>query len=161
MFNNLIESSSHAREFKRRGSFVLFTAGTYAVLFIIAGVMSIYAYDTRLSDPSSELELISFIPPQPDRAVPEPVRVRRTPPAGAAEGPRSTRPVLVDHTNNPLNVPPEVSAIASPIPPAHIGTVIGPAVVEPGGSGPGRDGGDGNQALLGRVFFCPDRKSVV
>ncbi|MEN3327597.1 MAG: hypothetical protein V7638_2404, partial [Acidobacteriota bacterium] len=25
MFNNLIESSSHAREYKRRGSFLLFT----------------------------------------------------------------------------------------------------------------------------------------
>jgi hypothetical protein len=107
-------------------------------------VISIYAYDARLSDPSSELELISFNPPPPDRTTPEPTRVRRTTPAGATDGPRSTRPVLIDHTNNPLNVPHEVSAIASPIPPAHPGTVIGPAVIEPGGSGPGRDGGDSN-----------------
>ena len=33
MFNNLIESSSHAKEFKRRGSFLLFTTATYVVLF--------------------------------------------------------------------------------------------------------------------------------
>jgi protein TonB len=55
MFNNLIESSSHAREFKRRGSFVLFTAVTYGVLFVITGVMSIYAYDARLEDQNTEM----------------------------------------------------------------------------------------------------------
>lgn len=141
MFNNLIESSSHAREFKRRGSFVLFTSAIYALLFIVAGVISIYAYDARLSDPSTELQLISFVLPPSDRIVPEPVKVRHTnPPAGTTQGPRSTRPVLIDQTSNPLNVPHDVSANASPIPPAHPGTVIGPNVVEPSGSGPGRDG---------------------
>ena len=138
MFNNLIESSSHVREFKRRGSFVLFTTATYVLLFIIAGVVSIYAYDAQLSDPSSELELISYVPLQPDRPVPEPVRVRpNNPPAGAAEGPRSTRPVLIDQTNNPLNVPRDVSAVAPTIPPAHVGTVIGTTVMEPSGNGRG------------------------
>ena len=143
MFNNLIESSSHAREFKRRGSFVIFTTAIYALLFVVAGVASIYAYDARLSDPSSELELISFIPPQPDRVIPEPVRVRHNnSPAGTTEGPRSTRPVLIDQTSNPLNPPRAVSAIASPFPPAHVGTVIGPRVAEPSGAGPGREGGN-------------------
>ncbi len=50
MFNNLIESTSHTREFKRRGSFVLFTMATYVLLFIVAGVASIYAYDARLEN---------------------------------------------------------------------------------------------------------------
>jgi protein TonB len=145
MFSNLIESSSHAREFKRRGSFVLFTSAFYALLFIVAGVTSIYAYDARLSNPDEELVLLSYVPPQPDAVVPEPVRIRHTnPPAGASEGPRSTRPVLVDQTSNPLNVPPHVSAIASPIPPAHLGTALGPRVMEPTGPGSGRDGGDSN-----------------
>ena len=48
MFSNLIESSSHKKEFKRRGSFLLFTTATYVVLFVITGVISIYAYDARL-----------------------------------------------------------------------------------------------------------------
>jgi periplasmic protein TonB len=145
MFNNLIESSSHRSEFKRRGSFFLFTSATYLLLFVIAGVMSIYAYDARLSDPGTELELISFIPPQPDTIVPDPVRVHRSnPPAGAAEGPRSMRPLLIDQTNNPRNMPDRVSAIASPIPPALPGTLVGPFVLEPSGSGPGRDGGNSN-----------------
>lgn len=50
MFNNLIESTSHTREFKRRGSFMLFTMATYALLFVIAGVASIYAYYALLED---------------------------------------------------------------------------------------------------------------
>ncbi len=55
MFNNLIESSSHKREFRRRGSFFLFTTATYAVLFVVAGVASIYAYDARLGDQNTEI----------------------------------------------------------------------------------------------------------
>jgi protein TonB len=152
MFNNLIESSSHAREFKRRGSFVLLTSAIYVTLFVVAGVASIYAYDARLSDPSNELELISYVPPQPDRVIPDTVRPPRhsNPPAGVAEGPRSTRPVLIDQIN-PLNVPHEVSAVASTIPPAQPGTEIGPVVAEPSSSGSRGDGGDPNSSGTGNV----------
>ncbi len=151
MFNNLIESSSHAREFKRRGSFVLFTSATYVLLFVIVGVMSIYAYDAQLSDPATESQLV-FIPLQPDKIVPEQVRIRRSnPPAGASEGPKSVRPVLIDRTDNPLNVPRDVSALASPIPPAHPGTVLGPVVLEPSGSGSGRDDGNSSSGGAGDV----------
>src|SRR5215203_1694725 len=62
MFNNLIESSSHAKEFKRRGSFLLFTTATYLVLFVITGVVSIYAYDAHLDRQNTELDLITFVP---------------------------------------------------------------------------------------------------
>ena len=50
MFTQLIESSSHKRELKRRGSFVVFTTATYLVLFAITGVVSIYAYDNHLQE---------------------------------------------------------------------------------------------------------------
>jgi periplasmic protein TonB len=62
MFNNLIESNSHVGEFKRRGSFVLFTTATYVVLFVITGVVSVYAYDARLEEQS--LEIVTLLPPQ-------------------------------------------------------------------------------------------------
>jgi protein TonB len=144
MFSNLIESSSHAREFKRRGSFILFTSSIYALLFIIAGVTSIYAYDARLNDPENQLEILSYVPPQPASVAPDPVKIRHTnPPPGASDGPRSIRPVLVDTTSNPLNVAHGVSAIASPIPPVTGNTIVGPMVVEPSGSGSDR-GGDGS-----------------
>ncbi len=69
MFNNLIESSSHAKEFKRRGSFLLFTTATYVVLFVVTGVVSIYAYDAHLESQSTELE-ITFVPLPPEEAAP-------------------------------------------------------------------------------------------
>jgi len=154
MFNNLIESSPHTREFKRRGSFVIFTAATYFLLFVIAGVMSIYAYDASLSDPSNELELISLVPPAAAEMVPEPLRVRRTnPPAGAAQGPRSVRPVLLDHTNNPQNAPDNVSAIASDIPPANAATVVGSGVSEPSGVGAARDSSGDADSGSGNVLI--------
>jgi TonB family protein len=154
MFHNLIESSSHTLEFKRRGSFFLFTIATYFLLFVIAGVASIYAYDAQLSDPTTELEVLSFVPPQADKPITtDPVKVRRNnPPATASEGLRSTRPVLIDRADNPLNPPARTSAIASTIPPARPGTEIGNAVLEPSGSGPGPgDTGDPNGRGGGEV----------
>lgn len=62
MFNNLIESSSHTKEYKRRGSFLLFTGATYVVLFVVAGVVSIYAYDARLEEQT--MEFVILLPPQ-------------------------------------------------------------------------------------------------
>ena len=157
MFNNLIESSSHTRELKRRGSFVLFTAATYFLLFVMAGVLSIYAYDASLSEPSNELELISLIPPQPDKVVPEPVNVRGSrPPAGVANGPRSVRPVLIDRTNNPQNAPDTVSAVASSVPPAKVGTIIGPVATEPGSGLPGGGSGSDPEGSNVMIAKLPD-----
>ena len=79
MFTNLIESSSHAKEFKRRGSFLLFTTATYVVLFVITGVVSIYAYDARLEQ--QELELVQMLSPHdlvPD-VTPEPTTPTQRP----------------------------------------------------------------------------------
>src|SRR6478752_8781518 len=81
MFTNLIESSSHTKEFKRRGSFLLFTTATYVVLFVITGVVSIYAYDARLEE--QNLEMVTLISPQDI----------------APKAPEVTRPVR-DNTND-------------------------------------------------------------
>jgi hypothetical protein len=62
MFKNLIESSSHSREFKRRGTFLLFTTATYLVLFAITGVASIYAYHAHLEQPN--LDVVAIISPK-------------------------------------------------------------------------------------------------
>ena len=81
MFSNLIESSSHAKEFKRRGSFLLFTTSIYVVLFVITGVISIYAYDARLEQ--QNLEVVILLPPQ--EIAPDPQ------PATPADKPKVTR----------------------------------------------------------------------
>ena len=125
MFNNLIESTSHAREYKRRGSFLLFTTATYAVLLVLGGVASIYAYDAHLEAQSTELEII-FIPPA---AVEQPPRITSTP-VRPASNPRNVASVpirteLIDSPSNPNNVPDRIGTIASPVPPAPPGARLG------------------------------------
>ena len=135
MFNNLIESSSHAREFKRRGSFLLLTTAVYAMLLAMAGVASIYAYDAHLNAESTDLELISYVPLAPTKIIAD--RPQRT---GGNNNPRgakitqASRPVLMDNVN-PNNVPSHVSAEANQILPAPRGAVLGPPL-DPSNSGP-------------------------
>jgi TonB family protein len=126
MFNNLIESSSHAQEYKRRGSFLLFTTGVYAVLLLLGGVASIYAYDAHLEAQSTQLELISFIPlppaEEPQRVISDPVRTTANPRNAPAV---PIRTELIDSTSNPTNVPDRIGAVASPVPPAPPGAIRG------------------------------------
>src|SRR6266849_8178727 len=63
MFANLIESQSHGKEFKRRGRFVLATAAAYTVLFFVAGIVNICAYDARLESQTTELVVGYWVPP--------------------------------------------------------------------------------------------------
>lgn len=127
MFNNLIESSSHAKEFKRRGSFVLFTTATYVVFFAITGVVSIFAYDAHLERQSTELELIGMVPIEPPKeAPPEEVKntIRSTTPPDT-QPTRSTRIALISSTSDPTRVPVDVGIKAPNIPPARIDSEIG------------------------------------
>ena len=108
MFNNLIESSSHAKEFKRRGSFLLFTTATYLVLFVVTGVVSIYAYDAHLETQNTELE-ITFVPLLDAEPEPQPVQKHNSPSVELRHElllDRS-RTELIDSVSNPNNVPDE------------------------------------------------------
>src|ERR1044072_7931334 len=104
MFNNLIESSSHTKEYKRRGSFLLFTGATYIVLFVIAGVASIYAYDAHLEQQTTELEVLSWVAPTPVEPTVDVVRSALRPSSTTTNNiTRATRIDLIDSTSNPLN----------------------------------------------------------
>ncbi len=158
MFNNLIESTSHAREFKRRGSFVLFTTATYVVLFVVTGVISIYAYDARLEEQS--LEIVTLISPQ-DLA-PEPDNI----PAAEVDRPRET-------SSNPNTITERAEAMLSvnhpEVPPPTIGTT--PNVNPPIPDGrdytitgrnydPGPAGGPPSPAGSGGRAITPSRQLV-
>lgn len=153
MFNNLIESSSHAPEFKRRGSFVLLTTASYLVLFAVAGVISIHAYDANLETQNTEFE-ITFVP-LPPPSEPAPVVPRNTiRPASPSDAPvvRSTRTELFDSVSNPTNAPAEVSSAAQPVPPARWDSEVGGFNADPpvpaGGNNRGTPGGTGTAPVV-------------
>lgn len=152
MFNNLIKSSSHANEFKRRGSFVLFTGAAYVLLFVIAGVVSIYAYDAHLEKQNVELDVLTWVPPSPPEAAPEVVRNTIRPAANNTTTPvRSTRTDLIDSASNPNNPPREIGTIASNVPPARSDSVIGNMNADPpapAGRVRGTPGGTGTTPVV-------------
>src|SRR5213083_209030 len=137
MFNNLIESSSHKREFKRRGSFFLFTTAAYAVLFMIVGIVSIYAYDANLREQTTEITMLTFVPPAADSEIsfhPQRVHTENSS-SDNSNSVRPTRPLLIDRPDNPNNVPDRIGVTAPVVPPAPPGTIIGPEIQNPPGSG--------------------------
>jgi len=147
MFNNLIESASHAKEFKRRGSFVLLTTITYGLLLVVGGVVSVYAYDAHLDSQSYELE-ITFVPLAPEAAQPEPPKNTIRPASNSNETPsRSVRTELISSTSDPTKMPPVIGVKASDVPPARSDSEIGKFNADPPApafNGPGVRNGTGN-----------------
>jgi len=147
MFNNLIESSSHAKEFKRRGSFVLLTTITYGILLVVGGVVSVYAYDAHLGNQSYELE-ITFVPLAPEAVRPEPPRNTIRAASNSDRAPaQSIRTLLVASTADPTKVPDHVGVKAGDVPPARTDSIIGDRNVDPPApafSGRGTNNGTGN-----------------
>jgi protein TonB len=158
MFNNLIESSSHAREFKRRGSFVLFTTTTYALLFIVAGVISIYAYDARLEEPASEITMVNPVDLEAPKS--ERVRPKDAPTMGGNNGGAFVRK---DPTADVNELVPETISVArntNPILPPGVPFTRDNFNSDPGGLGlgdfnVGGTGGGGNAATTVRVDVDP------
>jgi len=68
MFTHLIESGSHKKDMARRGRFFLGTLGLYGLLLSVAGVASVYAYDSHLGRQNLELYTLVAIPLAPAEA---------------------------------------------------------------------------------------------
>jgi protein TonB len=147
MFANLIESQSHGKEFKRRGRFVIATAAVYTVLFFVAGIVSIYAYDARVEAQTDELRIVDWVPPVTP-VTPEPPRnvqpIRRTVPSSAPTDPHlnvAVRTQLITSTDDPTKVPDKIGTVAAQVPPAPRDVVIGSINANPPVS-PSGDRGD-------------------
>ncbi|HEU5238391.1 MAG TPA: hypothetical protein VFU37_14755, partial [Pyrinomonadaceae bacterium] len=141
MFTNLIESASHAREYKRRSSFFLITVAAYSVVLFAAGIVSVYAYDAQLEAQTSNLELLNWVPPV-ERAL---ERERQPTPRPRANNshPASnvpTRPVLYESASNPLTPPQAISTAPQLIPPAPPNAIVAPHISDPGPAGPPMSG---------------------
>jgi len=138
MFTNLIESQSHAREFKRRSSFFLITVAAYAVILFAAGIVSVYAYDAQLEAQTNDLELLNWVPPI-TREAPKPIRenhpqpLHRAPPSAPVDR-RIDVPIrteAVASTNDPTKVPAIVGTAGLPIPPVTGPFRLGDRNVDP------------------------------
>ena len=139
MFSNLVESNSHRNELKRRGSFVLYTTATYAVLLIAAGVASIYAYDARLEEQNLEMVTLMRVVDIPVATPPSTERVS----GGVASG-NNRNPFVAKQktptasTNEPQLVPRDISLNPNPNPQLPNGLYRGRQRDWDGGySGPG------------------------
>ncbi|MGI8898498.1 MAG: energy transducer TonB [Pyrinomonadaceae bacterium] len=142
MFSNLIESSSHGSEFRRRGSFLLFTSASYALLFVIAGVVSIYAYDARMED--QNLEIVTMMPlvELPIDQPPAPVPTSRPTSSTSSASNRNyfQREVAMADVDEPMIVPDDISTKANvhlPMPRNGIVRVGADSDPSPGNSEPG------------------------
>lgn len=89
MFSNLVESGSHASEFKRRGRFFVGTLAFYGLLLAAAGVGSVYAFNAHL-DEQSDYEVYAMLRFRPDEPVAEPARPEE--PRAAASASRPSPP---------------------------------------------------------------------
>jgi len=123
---------------------------------VLTGVISIYAYDAHLENQSTELELISFVPPPiPETVQPETQRTlsRSTTIRESRNADRPVRTVLIDRADNPNNPPKDVGVIASPILPAPTHAVLGSQNLDPVGppaglTGNGDPSGSGNSTVV-------------
>ena len=138
MFNNLIESNAHTAEFKRRGSFLMATMFAYALFFMAAGVVSIYAYEAHVDNQSLELTaLVTMVPlteappkSSPPRAAHQPTRSNAPTDSTALV---STRAVRQSSVNDMTRVPDKVGVTGNNAPPALPDSVIGKANIDVGG----------------------------
>ena len=124
MFNHLVESASHKGEFTRKGRFFLGTLIAYAVLFVVAGVASIYAYDAHLEDQS--LEYVAFVPP----IAPEPPRPterkaeRKAATSGNQERRASERTEFIARVADSTKPPDKISVVGPKTPELPRGDVV-------------------------------------
>lgn len=162
MFGNLIESGSHAADLKRRGRFFVGASVFYALLIGVAGVGSIYAYNTNLGDESESLEVYAIMRFPPSEARTEPARRA---PARAAAG--QTRENLIASRIEISNVTPYrsdniASARAKDINP-RTPVVLGNTNIDPPSIGgevgpnrsPGGSRGDGPTVPVAEVGVPP------
>jgi periplasmic protein TonB len=165
MFTNLIESQSHRKEFKRRGSFVLFTVAAYAVILFGAGIGSIYAYDAQLEAQTTSLEIVNWVPPVTP-VTPNPIaeRLQTTRRAQASDAPVDPnihvqmRTVAQTTTDDPSKVPEGINTKGIGIPPVtdrHF--VIGEGNFNPPSTSSSDKGNCTNCPSTSQAVVMPDK----
>src|SRR5262249_60109245 len=126
MFTNLIESNSHKREFKRRGSFFIATVAAYALVLTAAGIVGILTYDAQVEAQNADLLVDIWIPPvkpvphEPEGPRPKPIQRRVA--SNAPIDPHIKVPERVDRVppvDDMRVIPRDVGTIATTTPPVE------------------------------------------
>jgi periplasmic protein TonB len=138
MFTNLIESDSHAKEFKRRSSFFAATVAAYALFLFAAAVAGVLTYDARVDAQTLDLEVAYWIPPvKPVKDTPrEPRSTRRPAATNAPADPHLKVPMRTNPTapvTDPIKAPDTIGTTASTEPPVTGPFVVGPKNADPPG----------------------------
>ena len=163
MFTNLIESDSHREEFKRRSAFFLATVTAYALILFAAGVASVYAYDANLEAQTTDLTLLSWVPPITATPASQPrdtQTIRRSAPSNAPVDRNirvSERTIAVAQTSDPTRVPDNVGIKASPVPPVTGAFRLGNRNVDPPSLGPDNMSGCATCNSAGPVVRIEDK----
>ncbi len=121
MFENLVESGSHKKEFKRRSGFILVTTGVMAIGFSVAMIWGIIFYPAQID--VQNLEMIALIAPVPVPQAEKPVAKQEPPKAQKVDINKNvdTRKALVADVTETKLVPKDVGVKASDVPPVRRG----------------------------------------
>lgn len=139
MFNNLVESSTHTADLKRKSSFLLATVLAYMLLLMAAGVGSIYAYEAHVDNQSLELTaLVTMLPAAaaPPQTSPD-QPAHRQPPRTTTNRDETARVPM--RTVNQSDVddmrvtPDKIGVAGNNIPPMLPNAQIGPRNIDVGG----------------------------
>ena len=142
MFENLVESGSHAQDVRRKGSFLLAFTGVYIVLGVAFFIVGILWYNAQLD--VQNLELTALIAPVPAPPAPKTEEAPKPEKVEINKNVDVRKELIADVSRSEI-VPEKVQTKASDIPPVRRGvaTVIGSgntnaiAPVAPGAGGTG------------------------
>jgi periplasmic protein TonB len=134
MFENLVESTSHKEDLRRKSVFILVTVVVYGVFFVGFLVAGIYWYDARLDNQTMELTtLVAPVPIPAQQNQPEQKQQKVEKVTQEKEVPMRTEFVArVDQPLPPKDIGIEKSKVP-PVPPG--GAVIGNRNIDPVNSG--------------------------
>jgi protein TonB len=121
MFQNLIESTTHRVENKRRASFLLGTTAMYGLILLAGGIASVFAYDAHLEN--QNLELVTLVQPVAPAEKPEPERPR--PATAKPSQDQRVSTVTEYNTMNPLAKPDKIVAVAHNVAPPNVKGKLG------------------------------------
>lgn len=133
MFENLVESGSHAQDLTRKSSFIMGTIAIYGVIGLVFIIGSISLAVVQLDTADLDVTTLVAPVPVPPQAAPEKKQEEAKP--QKQEQNVDVRPVLISSVDRDIP-PPKISTKASDIPPVRSGVTTIQGAVSSNASAP-------------------------